>query len=153
MKKNIYIGSDHAGYKIKQKIIDYLQNLKYKVFDKGTHSEDSCDYPDFAVKVAKNVAKNPELNNGILICGTGVGMSITANKIKGSIASLCTNKFMAEMTKKHNNSNILCLGARVSTESEIFDILDTWLETDFEGGRHQKRIDKIKELENENCVL
>ena len=145
----IAIGTDHAAFELKTKIINYLQKKGYEVFDEGTYSTDSCDYPDFAIKVANKVAAGIA-DRGILICGTGIGMSITANKVKGIfsvLAALCTNEFMAEMTRKHNNSNVLCMGARVSTETEIFAIMNKWLTTEYEAGRHQNRLNKILELE------
>ena len=137
----IFIGSDHGGFELKAKIINYISGLGYKVEDVGCNSNDSCDYPIYGKEVAKKVAKGEGL--GILICGTGIGMSVVANRNTGIRAALCLNGYMAKMAKKHNNANILVLGARVLGEGLAMDIVDIWLNTDFEGGRHQKRLDMI----------
>lgn len=139
----IAIASDHGGFRYKELIINHLQSKNIEVIDYGTNSEQSCDYPVFAKLVANDVAKNPT-HKGILICGTGIGMSITANKIKGIRAALCSDTFSAKATRAHNDSNILCLGQRVIGEGLALDIVDIWLNTSFEGGRHQKRIDNIE---------
>lgn len=140
MVKKIILGSDHAGLEYKKYISEYLKNNGYEVFDVGTHTVESCDYPIFAKEVANNVASG-EFERGILICGTGIGMSIVANKVKGIRAALCADVFSAQATRAHNDSNILCLGARVINPELALKIVDVWLNTDFEGGRHQKRID------------
>lgn len=145
----VAIGSDHAGYEYKEMIKKYLEEKGFEVIDKGTYSNERTDYPIYAEKVAKAVA-NGEVDRGILICGTGIGMSITANKIKGVRASLCPNDFMAKMARKHNNSNILCLGQRVVGTDHALSIVDTFFSTEFEGGRHQKRISLISEIEGLN---
>ena len=145
----IAIGSDHAGYELKKELIEYLHNNKYEVFDEGTNSIERCDYVDFAKKVAIKVAKK-EVDRGILICGTGIGMSIASNKIKGIKAALCVTEYMAKFSRLHNNSNILCLGSRTVETRENLKIVKIWLETDFEGGRHIPRINKIEDLEKEN---
>ena len=139
----IAIGSDHGGYNYKETIKKYLEENEYQVIDVGTTSTDSCDYPIYAKKVADLVAKN-EVEKGILICGTGIGMCITANKIKGIRAALCSDTFSASATRKHNDSNILCLGERVLDKNLAVQIVDIWLNTEFEGGRHQRRIDMIE---------
>lgn len=143
----IAIGCDHGGFELKTHIIKHLEESEIQVFDFGTYSEDSCDYPDIAEKVAKAVA-NGEYERGILICGTGIGISIAANKVKGIRAALCSDVYSAKMTRKHNDANILCLGGRVTGRELAFMICDTFLSEEFEGGRHQKRIDKIHKLEN-----
>ena len=140
----IAIGSDHGGFKLKESFIKYLTTKGFEVKDFGTFDEQSCDYPKIAKEVA-NVVASSCFDKGILICGTGIGMSIAANKVKGIRASVCTDTYSAKMTRAHNNSNILCLGQRVIGEGVAFDILKIWLETEFEGGRHQKRIDLIEE--------
>ncbi len=145
----IAIGSDHAGYELKKELIEYLHNNKYEVFDEGTNSIERCDYVDFAKKVAIKVAKK-EVDRGILICGTGIGMSIASNKIKGIKAALCVTEYMAKFSRLHNNSNILCLGSRTVETRENLKIVKIWLETDFEGGRHIPRLNKIEDLEKEN---
>lgn len=137
----IIVGSDHGGYKLKNEIITHLQKMGYEVSDKGCYSEESCDYPIIAKLVAEEVLSSG--NKGILVCGTGIGMSITANRYEGIRASHCTDTFTARMTRAHNDSNILCLGERVTGAGLALDIVDTWLKTEFEGGRHQKRIDMI----------
>ncbi len=142
-KLKIAIGSDHGGFRYKGMIEEYLKSKGVEFVDVGTNSAESCDYPVYAKKVAEKVA-NGEVDRGILICGTGIGMSITANKVKGIRASLCGDTFSARATRAHNNSNILCLGERVIGENLALDIVDIWLNTPFEGGRHQRRIDMIE---------
>lgn len=142
-KLKIAIGSDHGGFRYKGIIEEYLKSKGVEFVDVGTNSTESCDYPVYAKKVAEKVA-NGEVDRGILICGTGIGMSITANKVKGIRASLCGDTFSARATRAHNNSNILCLGERVIGENLALDIVDIWLSTPFEGGRHQRRIDMIE---------
>ena len=141
MNKEIIIGSDHGGFKLKCEVIEHLKKLGYQVSDLGCYSPESCDYPLVAQKVSQEVLdKNAK---GILICGTGIGVSIAANRFKGIRASHCTDTFTARMTRMHNDSNILCLGERITGVGLALDIVDIWLNTDFEGGRHQKRIDMI----------
>ncbi len=138
----IIIGSDHGGYSLKNLIIAHLEQQSIEVQDMGCHSEASCDYPIIAKEVAKQVLLTN--NRGILVCGTGIGMSIAANKFKGIRASLCGDTYSARMTRKHNNSNILCLGERVIGSGLALDIVDEWLITDFEGGRHERRINMLE---------
>ena len=145
----VAIGSDHAGFEYKEMIKKYLEEKGFEVIDKGTYSSERTDYPIYAERVAKAVA-NGEVDRGILICGTGIGMSITANKIKGVRAALCQNDFMARMARKHNNSNILCLGQRVVGTDHALSIVDTFFSTEFEGGRHKNRIDLISKIEGLN---
>lgn len=149
MKKKIAIGSDHAGFQLKEKIKKFLNELSYQVVDVGCHSEESCDYPDFGNAVAQLV-KNGEVQTGIVICGTGIGVSISANKIPRIRAALCLTKEMAELARRHNDANILALGARIQSEDTIEEIIKTFLTTDFDGGRHIKRIEKIKLIEDNN---
>ena len=144
----IAIGSDHAGLPLKEEIIRHLKEKGVEVKDYGTYTSDSVNYSDYGKKVALSVHSG-ECDKGIVICGTGIGISIAANKVKGIRASLCTNSYMAKMTRMHNDSNVLALGQRVIGVGVALDIVDTWLNTDFEGGRHQRRIDKIKDIENE----
>jgi len=142
----IMIGSDHAGYKLKEEIKKYVSDLGYDVEDKGTNNEESVDYPVYAEKVAKEVAKGKA--EGILICGTGLGMSMAANKVKGVRAALAYNANAAKMAKEHNNANVLCLGAREFSKEEAKKITKVFLEAKFEGGeRHQRRINEIMDLE------
>ncbi len=141
----VAIGSDHGGYQLKEKIKQLLDELEISYKDFGTNSDDSVDYPDFADKVAKGVA-NKEYERGILICGTGIGMSIAANKTDGVRAALCHDLFSAQATREHNNSNVLTLGARIIGEQLALEIVKVWLKSDFDGGRHQRRIDKIAKL-------
>lgn len=140
----IAIGADHGGFNLKEKVIEHLQNLDYEVIDKGTYSEESVDFPDYSKQVTKAIQdKDAEL--GILICGTGIGMSIAANKQKGIRAALCGDVFSAKATREHNNTNVLCLGARVTGEGLALMIVDTWLNAEFEGGRHVQRLAKIED--------
>ena len=137
-----FIGTDHAGFEVKDFVIEYLQKKGIEVEDLGTYSTKSVDYPDYAHKVAKAVSENPG-TMGILICGSGIGMSLAANKHKGIRAALCHDYYTAEMSRRHNNANILCFGARIVGKGEIESILEAWLSHEFEGGRHQKRVEKI----------
>lgn len=139
----VAVGSDHGGFEYKAKIIDYLKEHNFEYEDVGTFTKESCDYPIIAKKVANKVVSG-EADKGILICGTGIGMSIAANKVKGIRAALCSDTFSARATRAHNNSNILCLGERAIGECLALDIVDVWLHTKFEGGRHQRRIDEIE---------
>lgn len=142
----IALGSDHGGLSLKKEIIKHLESKNIEVMDFGTHNENSCDYPDYALKVAEEVvAQNFEL--GILICGTGIGISISANKVPGIRAALCHDTFSAHSTREHNNANILTLGERVVGRGLALDIVDAFINAKFEGDRHQKRIDKITEIE------
>lgn len=143
-KFKIAIGSDHGGFELKAKIAEYLESKGIEIKDFGTFTNESCDYPVFAKEVATEVA-NGSFNRGILICGTGIGVSIVANKIKGIRAALCFDTFCAKMSREHNNANILCLGQRVLSQDLALEIVDIWLKTDFEGGRHQRRVDLIEE--------
>ena len=140
------IGSDHGGFRLKEAIKTHLLAHDYEVTDFGTESEDSCDYPDFALPVAEAVAKG-EYDRGILICGTGIGIGIVANKVKGVRAALCHDTFSAEACRNHNDANILTMGERIVGEGLALKIVETFLNSDFEGGRHQRRVDKIKALE------
>jgi ribose 5-phosphate isomerase B len=142
----IIIGSDHGGFALKTALTSYLNRRGYEVVDAGTNGDASVDYPDFGQKVAETVIAG-EAELGILICGTGIGMSITANKIPGIRAALVTDVFMARMAKEHNNANILVLGGRVLDEQKACDLVGAWLDATFEGGRHQGRLDKITVLE------
>lgn len=141
--KKIAIGSDHGGLEYKNAIIKYLQEKGYETIDVGTYTKESCDYPQYAHKVAKLVA-NKEADKGILICGSGIGMSIAANKTKGIRAALCSETTSARLSREHNNSNILCMGERLIGETMALEIVETWLNTEFSGGRHQHRIDLIE---------
>ena len=140
------IGSDHGGYALKQEIMSHLTKKGIEFKDYGTYTEDSCDYPIYGEAVARAVASG-ECERGILICGTGIGISIAANKVKGIRCAVCGDCFSAEMTRLHNNANILALGARVTGAGLALKIVDTFLETGFEGGRHARRVDLIGEIE------
>lgn len=140
------IGCDHGGFELKNHIISHLKEQGIVIKDFGTYDENSVDYPDIAEKVCKSITSG-ECERGILVCGTGIGMSIAANKVKGIRAAVCTDVYSAKMTKQHNNTNVLCLGGRVTGRELAFMICDTWLSEEFLGGRHQNRIDKISNLE------
>ncbi len=142
----IVIGSDHGGLNLKTALTSYLGRRGIKVTDAGTDSDASVDYPDFGEKVAEMVVSG-QAETGILVCGTGIGMSIAANKIPGIRAALVTDVFMAQMAKQHNNANILVLGGRVLDEQKACDLVGAWLDATFEGGRHQARLDKISAIE------
>ena len=142
----IAIGADHGGFELKEHIKKHLDDLGFIYKDYGTYSEDSVDYHDCAAPVCKAI-QDGTAENGILICGTGIGISIAANKYKGIRAALCGDVYSAKMTKMHNNSNILCMGGRVVGRELACMIVDTWLVTEFEGGRHEARIAKIHQAE------
>ncbi len=142
----ISIGSDHAGFELKEHVKKYLESKGIEVVDEGTYSPDSVDYPVFAGKVAKDL-QNKIVDYGILICGTGLGMSITANKFKNIYAALCLYPTMAKYARMHNNANILVMAGRLMGPTLAEETVDTFLSTSFEGGRHQRRIDEIKEIE------
>lgn len=142
----IIIGSDHGGLALKTALNSYLKRRGFDVTDAGTNGDASVDYPDFGQKVAETVIAG-EAELGILICGTGIGMSIAANKIPGIRAALVTDVFMARMAREHNNANVLVLGGRVLDEQKACDLVGAWLDATFEGGRHQARLDKITLLE------
>ena len=138
----IAIGEDHAGFEVKQQVIEYLKGLQIDVVDKGAYSLDSVDYPEFGHAVGKAVSTN-EVDRGIVICGSGIGISIATNKIKGIRAALCTSIEHAEMCRKHNDANVLAVGAQMTELNMIYKMISVWLETEFEGGRHQLRVNKI----------
>jgi len=142
----IVMGSDHAGLELKLKLKEFLQKQGCSVEDVGTHTQDSCDYPDYAVAAGKRLVAG-EFDFGVLVCGSGLGISIAANKVPGVRAIPCTLEYLAEMGRRHNNANIVCLGARVVGIDLAEAIVKRFLENDFEGGRHQRRIDKIKALD------
>ncbi len=143
----IAIGSDHGGFELKEHIKKHLEERSLEYKDFGCYDENSVDYPDIAEKVC-NAINSGDADKGILVCGTGIGISIAANKIDGIRAAHCHDVYSAEMTKRHNNANVICMGGRVIGRELAFKIIDAWLDAEFEGGRHQKRIDKIHALEN-----
>lgn len=148
LRTKIYIGADSAGFVIKQGLIEALREEGYDVTDCGTDSEASCHYPDFAHAVCANVQKEPDTSFGILVCGTGIGMSMAANKHRGIRAALCSETYSARFTRMHNNANVLCMGARVIGPGLAKDITDLFLSTEFEaGGRHEARVDMITAIE------
>lgn len=142
----IVLGSDHGGFELKEEIKRHLLSCGYETDDIGAYSTDSVDYPDFGKKAAQMVANN-EADRGIIICGTGIGISIAANKVKGIRCALCTDEYMAKMSRMHNNANMLALGARVLGSGLALNIVDVWLSTGFEGGRHENRVNKIMDIE------
>ncbi len=146
----IAISSDHRGYQAKQRIIKMLQNDENEVDDCGCDSAESCDYPDMAKIAAGRVSKH-ESDRAILICGTGLGMSIAANKLRGVRAALCHDELTAQFSRKHNNANVLCLPADLISDQLMSSIVNSWLHTKFEGGRHARRIGKIEAIEKEAC--
>ena len=142
----IAIGSDHRGYAVKAKIIQLLKRLNHEAIDVGTHGTESVDYPDLAQQVATKVGAG-EVDRGILICGSGIGMAIAANKIPGVRAAPCHDDLTAEMSRRHNDLNVLCLSADMLGEKLIDRMVEIWLNTPFEGGRHARRVEKISQLE------
>jgi ribose 5-phosphate isomerase B len=142
----IAIGSDHAGFKLKEIIKEFLAGMGIDVTDFGTGSEESVDYPDFAIPVAEAVTTK-KFDYGILICGTGIGMSIAANKVKGVRAALCNDLFTVHCSREHNSANILCMGGRILGDGLAKEIVKVWLESSFQGGRHERRVKKIEKYE------
>jgi ribose 5-phosphate isomerase B len=146
----IAVGSDHGGFRLKGEIIEHLKSKGIEYEDFGTDKEYSCDYADFAVKVAEAVADR-SFDYGIIICGTGIGISIAANKVPGIRAALCSDTFSAHACREHNDANILALGQRVIGEGLALDIVDVFLNSQFQGDRHKTRIDKIADIEKKYC--
>jgi ribose 5-phosphate isomerase B len=144
----IALGADHAGYELKDKIKQHLQRQGVQVQDEGTNSGESVDYPDYARMVGHDVSEQ-RADFGILVCGSGIGMAIAANKVPGVRAANVSTEYEAQMSREHNNANVLTLGARTLKEDDAFKIIDKWLATQFAGGRHERRVEKITEIENE----
>jgi ribose 5-phosphate isomerase B len=143
----VSLGSDHAGLRLKNAIAAFLAKEGHEVIDCGTEGEASCDYPEFALRAARSV-QSGESDRGILVCATGVGMSICANKLKGIRASLCNDLYTARFSRLHNDANVLCLGERVIGPGLALEIVGLWMRTPFEGGRHQRRLDLIRGMES-----
>lgn len=144
--KKITVGCDHAGFGLKKIVIAHLEERGYEVLDVGTHSTDSCDYPKIAHELCKNI-QNGTTKLGILICGTGIGMSMAANKHRGIRAAACSDTFSARLTRVHNDANVLCFGERVVGMGLALDLVDAFIDAEFEGGKHQRRVDMITEIE------
>ena len=142
----IAIGADHAGFEVKGRLAELVRSLGHQVLDVGTDGAESVDYPDFAEEVAGRVGSG-EADYGLLVCGSGVGMSIAANKLAGVRAALCTCETMARLSRRHNDANVLCIGARITGLGVIEPMVRVFLETPFEGGRHQRRVDKMNDLD------
>lgn len=145
----VALASDHAGFTVKESLKPLLESMGLEVSDLGTASADSVDYPDYAEAVARAVERG-EAEQGVLVCGSGTGMAITANKVPGVRAAVAWNEEIARLAREHNNANVLALGARTTPEGTIPAIVRTWFDTEFAGGRHQERIDKIERVEEEN---
>jgi len=144
--EKIVIASDHGGFDLKENIIAFLLKKGLEIDNLGAHSTDSVDYPDYGIKLAQAIT-DKKFVRGILICGTGVGMSIVVNRFPGIRGTLCSDVYTAKMCREHNDSNVLIMGGRVIEVSLAIEILETWLNTEFEGGRHQRRLDKIKNID------
>ena len=145
----LMIGSDHGGFELKEEVKQYLESLGHEVVDVGTYTPDSCDYPDIAKAGCEKITSG-ECERGILICGTGIGISMAANKIRGIRAACCSDTYSARYTRLHNDANVLCFGGRVVGGGLACELVDAYLSVEFEGGRHQRRVDKIMALEAEN---
>ena len=143
----IAIGCDHGGFDLKPDVIEYLESRAIEVIDLGTNSNESVYYPDYGEAVGKAVASK-EADLGIVICGTGIGISLAANKVRGIRAAVVSDTFSAKMSRAHNNANVLAFGARVVGKGLAIELVKVWLDTEFEGGRHQRRVDKIMKIEN-----
>lgn len=147
----VAIGSDHGGYELKEFIKEYFDKNNIEYTDYGTNNEDSVDYPEFGHTVA-NAIKNKECDRGIVICGTGIGISISANKVPSIRCALCSDTYSARMSREHNNANMLALGARVIGKDLALEIVKTWIESEFEGGRHERRVNKISDIEDKYLI-
>jgi ribose 5-phosphate isomerase B len=147
----IGIASDHGGFDLKANIILFLSELGYELSDMGPENSNSVDYPDYGLKIAQAITKN-KISRGIVICGTGIGMSIVVNRFPGIRGSLCSDAFTAKLSREHNDSNILIMGGRIIGHGLAKEIVKVWLNTRFEGGRHQKRLDKINQLDISNIL-
>jgi ribose 5-phosphate isomerase B len=145
----VALGADHAGFELKEALKAWLIDQSYQVLDYGTHSTGSVDYPDYAAQVADAVA-DQKVDRGVLVCGTGIGMTIAANKVAGVRAALCSDLYTARMSREHNDANVLTLGGRLMSAEMAVDILRMWLAADFAGGRHLRRVDKIAEIERQH---
>lgn len=141
----IALASDHGGFELKDKVKSYLEKIGHEVIDLGCNTEESTDYPEYGKACGETVMRG-DAERGIVICGTGIGMSIAANKVKGIRCALCTSLIMAEMSRKHNNANIIALGARILEHDFALSIIEMWLNTEFEGGRHQRRVDLLDRM-------
>ena len=148
MKRRIFIGADSAGYTLKEEVKLHLASLGYEAIDMGCHSTESCHYPEFASKVCESVQADLNGSFGILICGTGIGMSMCANKHRGIRAAVCGDTYSAKMTRCHNDANLLCIGARVTGSCLALDIVDAFLGAEYEGGRHAIRVKMMEDIEN-----
>ncbi|MDA0658307.1 MAG: ribose 5-phosphate isomerase B [Planctomycetota bacterium] len=146
----IAVASDHRGYHLKSRIVKALRELGHEVFDDGTHAADSVDYPDYAAQVARRVSTG-EAARGILVCGTGIGMAITANKFRGVRATTCGDEATAEVCRRHNDVNVLCLSGDAWADRPFEPMLGVWLNTPFDGGRHASRLTKIHDIERSSC--
>ncbi|MBI3602801.1 MAG: ribose 5-phosphate isomerase B [Candidatus Omnitrophica bacterium] len=145
----IFVGADHRGFELKKKVIGALEHKGHEVIDVGAHTQgEVCDYPQFSYEVATQVAKNPD-SRGILVCMSGIGHSIAANKVPGAYAALCYNKEAAALSRQHNNANILVVGSKFVPEAELLEIVKVWLSSSFEGERHLRRTEQIKKIERE----
>lgn len=140
------IGSDHGGFELKEQIVEYLEREKIDYIDYGTYSTESVDYPDYGKKVGEAIMSG-QVDKGIVICGTGIGISLAANKVKGIRCALCGDTYSARMSREHNDANAIALGGRVLGRDLAIEILSVWLKSEFAGGRHQRRVDKISEIE------
>lgn len=147
---NLYISSDHAGFKLKEAVKEFLKNSNTEFQDLGTFSEESTDWPKWGAAAAARVSESPDDSRAIIICGSGLGMSMVSNKFRNVRAALCTSPLFAEMSRKHNNANVLNLGERFTTVDTALEIVKTWLNTPFEGDRHARRLDMLAEYEAKN---
>lgn len=150
-KLKVILASDHAGFDLKEKIKEYLRANHYEVEDVGTHSNKSVNWAEYGAKAAGMVSKNPDTTRGIIVCGSGIGMSMVSNKFKGVRSALCQTQYSAKMSRQHNNANVLNIGARVVSEKRALRIVEVWLKTEFQGGRHKDRLDYLQnQIEKNN---
>jgi ribose 5-phosphate isomerase B len=143
----IAVGSDHAGFRLKERVAEHLKSRGHDVVDVGTHDEDRCDYPDFGAAVARAVCVDDGADLGVCVCGTGIGIAMAANKVRGARAAVIHDATTGRLTRRHNDANIVCVGSRTTGEETALDAIDAWLDASFEGGRHAGRVTKLAELD------
>jgi ribose 5-phosphate isomerase B len=143
----VAVGADHAGYRLKQRVVEHLEARGYEVVDVGTHDEERCDYPDFGAAVGRAVASDGGADLGVCVCGTGIGIAMAANKVAGVRAAVIHDATTGRLTRQHNDANVVCVGSRVTGEETALEAIDAWLDASFEGGRHTGRVTKLGALD------
>ena len=147
MSLRVAVGADHAGYRLKQRVVEHLKERGFDIVDVGTHDEERCDYPDFGAAVGRAVAVDGAADLGVCVCGTGIGIAMAANKVAGVRAAVVHDVTTGRLTREHNDANVVCIGSRVTGEETALDAIDAWLDASFEGGRHAGRVAKLASLD------